>query len=284
MGENNIWAVGEINTDSGEYNAARWDGKQWHLIKIKPQGYVQSLQSIFTVNMNDIWFGRGSLPIHYNGKTYTMLTPNDDGYPGGFIINAIWGTSSSNLYFVGTGGSIVHYDGATFTRVASGTELDFTDIWGAKDPFQILAVANDQNYTTLQTTVVQIKNGDVSPISLVPITYPLSTVWFLPNRHYYVGGSGLYEKTHLSDEFWENNMFAITRYYVTQIRGAALNDVWAVGAYGEVLHWNGLNWHSLRSATGLGNGAYTALAVDRNTVIAVGGNAGYAVILRGRRE
>ncbi|NOZ75676.1 MAG: hypothetical protein GXO90_09970, partial [FCB group bacterium] len=32
--ENNIWVVGNIETDSGEYNAARWNGTDWELMGI----------------------------------------------------------------------------------------------------------------------------------------------------------------------------------------------------------------------------------------------------------
>ena len=85
--ENNIWVVGEIETDSTEYNAAIWDGIKWNLIQIKPQGYVQELQTIYMINDEEIWFSRGSLPIYYDGSTFDMLTPAENGYPGGFIIN-----------------------------------------------------------------------------------------------------------------------------------------------------------------------------------------------------
>ena len=30
--ENNIWVVGNIETDSGEYNAAHWDGIDWDFL------------------------------------------------------------------------------------------------------------------------------------------------------------------------------------------------------------------------------------------------------------
>ena len=294
--QDNIWAVGEIylpdpdsswdGTGGEGFNAVHWNGTRWqplHIPAVTAWGSQTRgpINTVFVTPEQDVWmFSDAGSYAKWDGFSWeSAYVPQRQG-----SIRAMWGSSSNNLYFVGTNGTIVHYDGATFTRVASGTELDFTDIWGAKDPSKILAVANDQNYTTLQTILVQIEDSAVRSVALVPLTYPLSTVWFLPNRHYYVGGSGLYEKERLSDEFWANNLYSITRYYVTRIRGTALNDVWAVGAYGEVLHWNGLRWHSFRSATGLGNGAYTALAVDRNTVIAVGGNAGYAVTLRGRRE
>ena len=131
--ENNIWVVGEFETDSVEYNATRWDGIRWNLLQIKPQGFVQSLQTIFIIDDDEIWFGRGSLPIYYDGSTFDMQTPAEDGYPGGFIINDIWGTSANDIYFVGTEGNIVHYDGTVFTKMTSPTTQDLDGIVGVVD-------------------------------------------------------------------------------------------------------------------------------------------------------
>tara|TARA_B100000315_G_scaffold195807_1_gene186770 strand:- start:10373 stop:10744 length:372 start_codon:yes stop_codon:yes gene_type:complete len=95
-----------------------------------PSGVFLSIQSIYSFSENAIWFGFGSLPIYYNGETYYKFTPAIDDYPGGFIINAIWGTSSNNVYFVGGNGSIVHYDGLNFVKMESGTEVDLNSITG----------------------------------------------------------------------------------------------------------------------------------------------------------
>jgi hypothetical protein len=34
--ENNVWVVGEIEDDSGKFNAAHWNGGEWELIRIAP--------------------------------------------------------------------------------------------------------------------------------------------------------------------------------------------------------------------------------------------------------
>ncbi|MCF7801954.1 MAG: hypothetical protein K9N34_08040, partial [Candidatus Marinimicrobia bacterium] len=131
--ENNIWAVGMIETDSGSYNAAHWDGERWALLRITAGGVFNPLNSVFAFKSDDIWFGKQSLPIHFDGYSFYKFTPAADGYPGGFIINAIWGSSPEDVWFVGSGGSIVHYDGGGFQRMQSGTEVDLKDIDGTSD-------------------------------------------------------------------------------------------------------------------------------------------------------
>ena len=51
--ENNIWVVGNIETDNGEYNAAHWDGVEWELMGIYSN--TLDLYSIFYFSENDIW-------------------------------------------------------------------------------------------------------------------------------------------------------------------------------------------------------------------------------------
>ncbi|MDA3871912.1 MAG: hypothetical protein PF551_06125, partial [Candidatus Marinimicrobia bacterium] len=73
--ENNIWVVGEIRTDSTNYNAAHWNGEEWELIGINfftfcEQTYVHPYpaRSIIAFNKNDIWISSGSQIAHWNGN------------------------------------------------------------------------------------------------------------------------------------------------------------------------------------------------------------------------
>jgi len=193
----------------------------------------------------------------------------------------MWGTSSEDFYIVGNGGNIAHYNGSKWTKIQSGTTLDITDIWGSGNPSQILAVANNLGANYL-TGIIKITNNSVKLISTYPINYPMSSVWFVPNKHYYVGGSGIYEKHLISDSLW-NNRNDISKYYTTSIRGNSTNDVFTSGSYGELLHWNGMRWKSFMQQTALSSGAYGAVAVKGNLVIAVGLDSGKAVILIGKR-
>lgn len=130
--ENNIWVVGEIETDTATYNAARWDGNDWEYIEIV-SGSIE-LYSILYFNENDIWVCSG-IPMHWDGLEWTyyhlwdmgILGPDDGG------VEYIWGTSSSDLYFVGRKGSIVYYDGTTFTKMNSPTTQDLDGIVGVVD-------------------------------------------------------------------------------------------------------------------------------------------------------
>jgi len=294
--ENNIWAVGEVYLDSADgnpdpfpYNVARWDGSKWELQKVpyyyQGQAFYSPIFSIYTFDSNDIWFEGG---IHWDGKQFQTLPLNID-FPS--HVNRMWGTSSSDLYIIGNGGLIAHRGtNGNWQKLASGTGLPLLDIYGSSSLFglyQILVVGSNNYppgngiFSIQRNTVTEVSSDFDFPGNTIP---PESFgVWFVPGWQYYVVGDGIYEKQSLSDSTWKNAGLDITRYATTGIRGNGLNDVFVVGAFGEVLHYNGKRWTSYINETGLDNGSYSGLAVKGNLVVATGANNPQAVILIGRR-
>jgi hypothetical protein len=138
--ENNIWVVGYIKDGDSTYNAAHWEGNEWELNRLPAITYSGSisqgaLTSIYAIGADEIWCSSdaGSY-VRWNGQEWlSEWIPDRNGG-----INAVWGTSSSDMYFVGDNGSIVHYDGSGFEKMESlpgegGTDIDFKDIWGVVD-------------------------------------------------------------------------------------------------------------------------------------------------------
>ena len=290
INDSDIWCVGAVYLDSADgapdpnaYNAVHWDGSKWKLEKIQfytfcGQQHTGSYPANAVLSLGDsvIWIASNSSQIAIlsgNKQTGIVCLP--------VSVTKMWATNDYDVYTVGAIGQIGHYQNGTWQKIESGTTLDITDIWGSDNPSQILAVANELGSNYL-TKIIEINNNSAKLISTYPVNYPLSTVWFVPNQHYYVGGSGLYEKSQLSDSLWKNNN-DISQFYTTAIRGNSINDVFTVGSYGELLHWNGVRWKSFINETALSSGAYGAIAVKGNLIISVGMDSGKAVILVGRR-
>ncbi|MEW6510406.1 MAG: glucosyl transferase [Bacteroidota bacterium] len=294
------YAVGEVylrdssgGFDPLPYNLANWNAKHWEVkratVLYRGSNITPPLYAVFVLSPAEIWLSAG-VPIFGDGQTWTqyhlfdmgVLTQND-----GSILK-LWASSPSNAYFVGNRGTIVHYDGNNWQKLASGTTLTVRDIYGSVNPqsgaLQVLAVASDPLSST-DRAIFEITGSTVRPVSDAPIVWSVSTVWFVPGQRYYVAGSGIYERHLLSDPLWQNGPLDITHYYIEGIRGNALNDIFAVGGFGEVLHYNGATWRSFKTVTGLANGNYHAVAVRGNLVIAVGIESGAgAVIAVGRRQ
>jgi len=81
---------------------------------------------------------------------------------------------------------------------------------------------------------------------------------------------------------WSNQYSNFTEYYINFIRGNDVNDIVAVGALGEVLHYNGKRWKSFKNETGIG-GTYYSVAIKSNLIVAVRQEGQQAVILVGKR-
>ena len=295
--EKNIWAVGEVYLDSADgnpdpfpYNVAHWDGSKWELQKVpyyyQGQAFYSPIYSILAFNNDDIWFGIGNL-VHWDGNQYKPIEVGDS---FGGLVRKMWGISDNNFYIVGDGGNIAQHTANGWKKLESGTNITLLDIYGASYPlgqYQILVVGSNNYppgngiFSIQGNTVTEISSDFDFPGNTIP---PESFgVWFVPDQQYYVVGDGIYEKHSLSDSIWKNAGLDITRYATTGIRGNGLNDVFAVGAFGEVFHYNGKRWTSYINETGLDNGSYSGLAVKGNLVVATGANNQQAVILIGRR-
>ncbi len=247
--ENNIWVVGNIETDTATYNAAHWDGSVWELILIGVPGVIG--EGIFYFADNDIWVATGII-YHWNGEEWEryhlwdmgVLGANDGG------VTEIWGTSSSNIYFAGRKGSIVHYDGSEFTRMESGTEVKLTDIWGI-DNEHIWVVGEASGY--LKSVVLyfngiffeQIYYNDwTEEQNCDSLCGNMRTIWTCGNHVFMGGSAGIWDKDIDSTKWNLTKDVDVnpTGMFERRIRGNDTNDILIVGNDLMGFHFNGSTW------------------------------------------
>jgi hypothetical protein len=171
--ENNIWVVGNIETDSGTYNAAKWDGVKWNFMQVVNSDPVFSIQYF---NENDIWVISYGYPAHFDGNDWTLYRFHQLGIDASAL--ALWGTSSSNMYFVGLKGSIVHYDGSTFTKMETNTDTQLSDIDGTPDGTVIYAVGKT-NIIPAKSIALEIISGVVNQFYYVDDLYQEGTYGYV---------------------------------------------------------------------------------------------------------
>jgi len=285
-----IWAVGAVYLDSADgapdpfpYNAAHWDGNSWTLMKIpynyQGQLFYHPIQCIYSLNASDIWFGGNGLE-HWDGQQFSDVDPVNP-FWSGQLMEKIWAGADGNIYIVGSGGLIAHYAHGNWTQVATGTSLQFNDIYGSGN--QILAVC--LQFDPPGGEIFSIQGNTATPISSSPIQGDqLYGIWFIPNQQYDLAldFGGIYEKRSLSDTGWVP--LEITGAATTGVRGNSVNDIVVVSATGDLLHWNGVVWKSFRNQTGLAGNSYARVAISGNVVIAVGVNGTQAAITMGMRQ
>jgi len=250
INENDIWAVGEIHTDSALYNAARWDGEQWDLIAIAPLGYVVRNSSIYWIESSDIWFGNGSLPIHWNGETYHQFTPRDDNYPGGNEIYGIYGTSYSNMYFAGANGSVVHFDGQTFTSLDTGTATDLREIHVSDDGEYIFFQGyHSRGYGTV---LLQLHDGMFTTIYECETYDPgesdygyLFASYLWDSKLISVTATGIWEYNYITEEssLIPDSITNTANKAIRKIIGNSENDYILAANWWKFFHYNGNDFH-----------------------------------------
>jgi hypothetical protein len=296
INENDIWAVGEIYSDSAQpslpYNAVHWDGQQWETKRIPTNSVVglgfYPINTVFAFDADNIWmFSDAGSYCHWNGTTWQSQYVAER--QGG--INKIWGSSPTDLYFVGTNGNITYYNGQSWQKLespagAGGTDFDFQDIWGEVDlsngQNKILAVACNR-FTNDGSAVVRITGNTINLVQGAGLPSNISGVWSADGREWYICGDGLFKSRDLTKPWQE--IAGQPLIYKLCIRGNGPNDIFVAGYLGLVSHWNGYSWQTYPAMPG----NYYGLAVQGDLVVAVGQETagwvgGPAAILMGRRN
>ena len=272
------YAVGDIYQGGTEHNVAQWDGQTWRSMQLLYQGFPPIVRSILAISDSNIWFDPW---IHWNGQTF--LSIQIDPVLIGIGVNKMWG-DSNDMYVVGNIGLIAHYNGNTWAKIESGTTLDVRDIYGAQNSgtgaWKILATAGNPLISP-ERKVIQITGTTAQTIPDIGIGGGLNGIWLSPGHYYWLVGDGVWEKhPTLSDPAWHSQ--SLSPYTIHAVRGNGSNDIFMCGAFGEVLHFNGVSWKSYQTQIGVA-ALYVGLAVRGNTVVMVGQNNGQAVITIGKR-
>jgi len=115
-----MWGDDEVLVAVGSYGAAsmRKDGV-WRSV---PTGSSHSLEAVWGYDQNHIFAadGNGHQVYAWDGRSWHVMVL--DQIPDGYM-NAIWGTTATNVFVLGGSGTVAHYDGKTWQpleRVLAG--------------------------------------------------------------------------------------------------------------------------------------------------------------------
>jgi len=244
-----VYAVGRIGrSDSIDYNAIHFDGQTWtpfyilftsNPVTIGPP----QLFGLYGFSKDDIWaVGVGGIVAHWDGMKWTTICLGIGDNCSSLLsrgeqLTAIWGTSSKDLFAVGDKGVIVHYDGQKWTKMESGTDLTFYDVWGSSSK-DVYAVAMD--FFSARWVVVHYDGSLWQPVAVDPT--PLNRpggVWGIAKNNLYIASDFVFR---FDGAQWKRLRVPNTLYNMGGVEGSAANDIFVVGSFGVVLHWNGAAW------------------------------------------
>jgi hypothetical protein len=285
LDENNAWLVGEFwktNPENGEiiyYNFGQWDGQSWHMLRVIINGGYKGIR---VFNKDDIWITNG-IAIHWDGQSWTkyhfwdMGVLNDNDGP----IDKMYGVSPNNLYFIGLKGTIIHYDGTTFTKMESGTEIRLTHIYGT-DENHIWVVGDDGGLNGSFSTTLLFYNGQTWQTKYLyenSLEFYFHGIWADQDSVMTCISNGYLHEAISSGKGRVESFPYVPIGAVNKIFGRSRNDLFVVGYFGTLQHFNGKSWFNFipfnRSIDGFLSGCYAS----ENSVFV----GGYCYVYRGYR-
>ncbi|HUS67267.1 MAG TPA: hypothetical protein VMZ28_22170 [Kofleriaceae bacterium] len=215
-----IWAL------TGD-NLQRFDGAGWTLVGT---GGFGNARDVFRAGPGDFRIGSGSGSV-WSGPGGGW-TPSDVLMT---TVNAVHGTGPDDVFAVGGGGAIAHDDGGGWEIVREATAFDVLyDVWaGDDDVFAVgeagLTLHLDRNRGGWERIVV----GDG----------PLWSVWGTPGAEVWaVGAAGL--MLEWNGAGWTEHTSPVID-DLRWVTGSARDDLVATGAFGSVLHYDGVAWNPI---------------------------------------
>lgn len=294
---NEIWAVGQIymkdslgNPDNNAYNAVHWDGAEWKLFRIMfytfcPQGTGSGsypARAVFAPDSENIVIASGSQVAYINNG----IQISRECIPAS--VNKLWGSSSSDLYVVGNNGNIAHWNGSQWRKLESGTDVNLQDISGQGDEIFINGYSLDYRKSVL----LKLNNNNIEVVwenNSLSGTPPYGSLVFankvLNNNLLVASSNGVYQDKLKIKHPRKQLFFSSGATY--RIAGTDVNDLFTVGDWSNVWHYNGLSSQLIHSEPNTPSRFHSAAAKD-NIFTAVGmrvENVIYhkATILIGRR-
>jgi hypothetical protein len=104
----------------------RSDARNWAPVGGQPGAAITG-RALWASSLDDIWVIKsdGNGFLHWNGSAWNFV----DSWTGG--LRDIWGTSSSDIFAVGSGGVIVHFDGDEWRiQQHAMNSSDLVSVWG----------------------------------------------------------------------------------------------------------------------------------------------------------
>jgi hypothetical protein len=286
INDNDIWAVGEIYVADTNingytmYNAVHWDGNKWELKQILYKNGFWPIRAVYAFNSNDIWFS--GYMRYYNGRFIELSIPD---ILIGWGIDKIWGTSSNDIYAVGDYGNIAHWDGKRWTKIESGTDVDFKSIAKGLDEEVYVSGSSSNNRYHILLKINKDKNVEVQPIP--PGSEGIYFVSSAKEILFLSGIVGVYWK-HLK---YDKSYTFISRlnYATYGMKSDNYNNLFLVTALSKIFHFNGINLMSLNHPLSGELAILRSVDVKNDFVVVVGERiqnmfSGTAVILIGKRN
>lgn len=173
---------------------------------------------LFGFGPSDVWLVAADGSWHWNGAAWTRASAAPR--------RAVWGASSADVWAVGS--LIEHWDGGAW---AQASPVAAQDVFGVS--------SNDVYFLSANQRVL---HWDGARISELPFSAPYAKVlWATRQSDVHLLGSAIQRWNGLGVATWVGDS-AVASVFGAAAPDAGATDAWAVGACGELRHWDGVTW------------------------------------------
>ena len=300
---NNLYTVGHSSGARG----LMWhfDGKTWTdvMLSTTQGGSISGpidLQAIHGFSANDIWavgerlfdnpnpppnFLDSSLVIHFNGSQW-----REEKVGIGRNLWAIWGSSPSDIWASGVGGTLFHFNGSVWQRKPNPVVIppqiffNLNSISGAgQDEAYMLGWTDDQSIVQNTYYFFELQSGEWGVVDSAKVgggklefKWGYAELWHSPWNTLYSVGDGCFK---WSGSRWEQMISTST--YMESIYGSSENNLFMVGHFGELWHYNGSDWLKLANVE-FDDFTYNAVWTDGKEAFVIGSNGRVTLVLHGK--
>jgi hypothetical protein len=253
---------------------------------------------LFAFDTSDFWLVEGGIVDHVDGRRYNnelvaWTTRLDStgvwNYRVDGGVNAAWGTSSRDIFFVGDKGTILHFDGTNWIKYPKVTDVKLFSVWGTRHS-DVWACGYDQSLGTSTLVHFDGTAWAVDSLGALPLskTGGIYTVWACDSATHnlvFANGGYLFRETDQQGWYIQDGSQAGTDIGLVWSTGNSANDYLLSGGWGLTMHWNGRSWHRFDELFDEGAADFTphAAHMKGNTACIVGRKNGTSWVAIGQR-
>jgi hypothetical protein len=243
-----------------------YDGAKWTDVKLSAtQGGTIlgpiDLIAVHGFSANDIWavgehldrnpspppdYLDSSLLIHYNGAAWW-----EERLSGGRLLGCIGGDTRTNLWTAGRTKYLYQYDGAMWKRDSLPVLVPADGYFGVnaiapKSAGEVYALGNTHQNSLAKDTYFffrrtqlgwSMADSAIVEPGHIENKWGYSGLWVSPSGRVYSVGGGVFQ---LLGNNWERMIDS--QKALLRISGTSDNNIFVVGSFGTVLHYNGVDW------------------------------------------
>jgi hypothetical protein len=211
--------------------------------------------------------------------TFTILGDESNLPASAFL--SVWMSSNEDVWIVGsddgTGPAVLHYDGTAWSRLDTGTIGDLWWVWSAPGSDLVwISGAEGRVLTYTRST------GTWSEEVVTSEAYKLFGIWGTSDTDIWTVGGDVNGNLdgvilHYDGTAWTQSATAPppvgyeAHQQAFKVWGAAPDDVWVVGTFALLMHWDGTAWETLPDPVYETSTLTTIHGSSASWVVAVGG-------------